>query len=191
MLLSKALQTWLAHSTRTEEVISVYLKCKGKTSKSMLIWNKNPFMKMLIHAVSLFSHWKRMKISQEQSLELQVIRCSLCDLLTKSILQERNRESFFPLFSLKTACEVCSIRLVQPSVSAGSALFRWMTQFLIDVFSKALLVQSLPVLVLFREITNYSANPTQSSPFKPLEEPVPRTAPRYLGEKYNSFDNCS
>lgn len=33
---------------------------------------------------------ERMKISQEQSLEFQVIRCSLCHLLTKSILQESN-----------------------------------------------------------------------------------------------------
>lgn len=40
---------------------------------------------------------------------------------------------------------------------AASALFHWMSQFLIDVFSKALLVQSLPVLVFFREITNCSA----------------------------------
>lgn len=130
---------------------------------------------------------ERMKISQEQSLEFQVIRCS--HLLTKSILQERNRESnvFSSLF-FENGLWGLSGSYNRPSLPA---LFRWMSQFLIDVFSKALLAQSLPVLVLFREITNYSANPTQSSPFKPLEEPVPRTAPRYLGEKYNSFDDCS
>ena len=55
-------------------------------------------------------------------------------------------------------------------LSPGSALLHWMSQVLIDVFSKALLVQSLPVLVLFREITNCSANPSPS--FKHLEEPV-------------------
>lgn len=54
-------------------------------------------------------------------------------------------------------------RAVRLSVSPGSAPFRVMTQLLIDVFSKALLVQSLPVLVFFREITNCSANPSQSS----------------------------
>lgn len=54
-------------------------------------------------------------------------------------------------------------RAVRLSVSPGSAPFRVMSQLLIDVFSKALLVQSLPVLVFFREITNCSANPSQSS----------------------------
>lgn len=54
---------------------------------------------------------------------------------------------------------------------------------LIDVFSKALLLQSLPVLVLFREITNCSANPPQSSHFKLLKEPVRRTALEELGQK--------
>lgn len=52
---------------------------------------------------------------------------------------------------------------VRTCVRPGSAWFRWMRPFLIGVFSKALLVQSLPVLVFFGEITNCSANPSQSS----------------------------
>ncbi len=44
MHLSKALQPGL-HIPLGLRKLSVCLKCKGKTSKSMLILNKNPFMK--------------------------------------------------------------------------------------------------------------------------------------------------
>lgn len=67
----------------------------------------------------------------------------------------------------------------------ASALFHWMSQFLIDVFSKALLVQSLPVLVFFREITNCSAK--SISELQTLgRTPSSKTSPRYLGD----FDGC-
>lgn len=124
MHFSKALQPGL-HIPLGLKKLSVCLKCKGKTSKSMLILNKNPFMKKNAYSCSIIIlHWKRMKTSQEQNLEFQVIWCSLYHLLTKSILQEGETvfESnwitkhfffFFPqdlVFSLQTACEGSSVR---------------------------------------------------------------------------------
>lgn len=157
---------------------------------------------MLIHAVSLFSverGWKQARDRISRSYGAVLIICSQ----SPSVESERVRQVgvfesdwitflflffFHPLsrnlIFFPCACESSSVRRSNClSVSPGSALFHWMSQFLIDVFSKALLVQSLPVLVLFREITNYSANPSQRSHFKHLEEPVLRTAPRYSGEK--------
>lgn len=51
MHLNKALQPGLHIPFGLRELF-VCQKCRGKTSKSMFIFNKNPFMKMLIHAVS-------------------------------------------------------------------------------------------------------------------------------------------
>lgn len=164
----------------------------------MSILDKNPTMKMLIHAVSLFSTergWKqaRNKFWSSRSYGAVLIICSLNPSfrrLKHSGVFETNwiRKPFFSephLFPCKQHVRVLLwvSQTVCLPVSPGLALFHWMSQFLIDVFSKALLVQSLPVLVFFREITNCSANPSQSSHFKLLEEPVLRTAPRYLGEK--------
>lgn len=158
---------------------------------------------MLIHAVSLFSTergWKqaRNRIWSSRSYGAVFMICSLNPSFRRvrqSWVFESNwiMKPFF--FFLKTSSFLCKqhgrvplwdSQAVCLPVSPGLALFHWMSQFLIDVFSKALLVQSLPVLVLFREITNCSANPSQSSHFKHLEEPVPRTAPRYLGEKFHT-----
>lgn len=88
MHLSKALQPGL-HIPLGLRKLSVCLKCKGKTSKSKLISKKDPFLKTLIHAVSLFSTERRWKQARNWSLEFQVVRCSLYDLLSKSILQRR------------------------------------------------------------------------------------------------------
>lgn len=169
-------------------------------------------MKMLIHAVSLFSierGWKqaRNRISNFRSYGAVFIICSLNPSFRRArqtwVLETTwiTKPFFFHFsFFLKTSSFLCKQHVRVPvwdsravclPVSPGSALFHWMSQFLIDVFSKALLVQSLPVLVLFREITNCSANPSQSSHFKHLEEPVLRTAPRYLGEKCDNFDDGS
>lgn len=201
MHLSKALQPSL-HIPSGLRKLSVCLKCREKTSESMFIFNKNPFMKMLIHAVSLFSTergWKqaRNRIWSSRSFGAVFIICLLKPSF-RSVRQPWVFESnwitnpFFPSFLSKQHVRVplWESETVCLLVAPVSALFHWMTQFLIDVFSKALLVQSLPVLVLFREITNCRANPSQSSYSKHLVEPVLRTAPRYLGEKYNIFD-CS
>lgn len=156
-------------------------------------------MKTLIHAVSLFSiegGWKQARnwIWSSRSYGAVFIICSLnpslrsvrqswvfeSNWITKPFSSSRprlfsaNQRVRVPLRDSQTVCL---------PVSPGLALFHWMSQFLIDVFSKALLVQSLPILVLFGEITNCSANPSQSSHFKHLEEPVLRTTPRYLGRK--------
>lgn len=160
-------------------------------------------MKMLIHALPLFSierEWKqaRDRIWSSRSYGAVFIIFSLnpsSRRMRQFWVFESNwltKLSFFPPPSSKPhlfcansmwrfLCEILKLSVCH--VSPGSALFHWMSQFLIDVFSKALLVQSLPVLVLFREITNCSANPSQSSHFKHLEEPVLTTPPRYLGLK--------
>lgn len=179
---------------------------KGKLLKVCQFLNKNPFMKMLIHAVSLFSTergWKQARNTfwSSRSYGAVLIIRSLnpsFESLKHSGVFETNwiRKPFSSephLFSCKQHVRVLlwDSQAVCLPVSPGLALFHWMSQFLIDVFSKALLVQSLPVLVFFREITNCSANPSQSSHSKLLEEPVLRTAPRYLGEKCSIFDDCS
>lgn len=183
MHLSKALQPGL-HIPLGLRKLSVCLKCKGKTSKSILILNKNHFMKMLIHAVSLFSTdrgWKHARNSIWSSRSYGAVFIIF--------LTELHPSGWWgPIFPLKTSSLLCKRYVTAPlwdslPVSSGSALFHWMSQFLIDVFSKALLIQSLPVLVLFREITNCSANPPQSSHCKHMKEPVLRTALRYLGRK--------
>lgn len=84
------------------------------------------------------------------------------------------------IVSLQAACEGSSVTFSK----CLSARLSWLSSVppdesvLIDVFSKALLVQSLPVLVFFWEITNCSANPSQSNHLEYLEEPVLRTSPR-------------
>lgn len=155
-------------------------------------------MKMLIHAVSLFPierGWKqaRNRIWSSRSYGEVFIICSLNPSFRRarqSWVFESNWIMKPFLFSLKThlfsansmwgflLCDTLKL-----PVSPGSVLFHWMSQFLIDVFSKALLVQSLPVLVLFREITNCSANPSQSSHFEHLRRTCPHNCSKVLGRK--------
>lgn len=95
----------------------------------------------------------------------------------------------FFFFFLKTSTFLCKHVWGLCDLLKMSVCLSWLSSVplnelvLIDVFSKALLLQSLPVLLLFREITNCSANPPQRSHFKLLKEPVRRTAPEELGQK--------
>lgn len=61
-------------------------------------------------------------------------------------------------FFLQTVSEASSMGVLKLALAPVSALFHWMSQLLIDVSSKALLIQSSLVLVLFREIINCRAN---------------------------------
>ena len=160
-------------------------------------------MKTPTHAVSLFSierGWKqaRNRMWSSRSYGAVFIICSLnpsSRRARQSWVSESNWKT--KPFSSLSKLHLWKQRVKVPSqtacaaLSPGSALFHWMSQFLIDVFSKALLVQSLPVLVLFREITNCSANPSQSSHFKHLKNLPSELLQGTWATKYDNFDDCS
>lgn len=138
---------------------NVCLKCKGETFERVSIFKKGGKMLMLMqyHCSPL----KGFKTGQGPTSG-STSSCSPagrgCCRVFESIWDEVRLSSpdsslsarGLPGFLLLDWHAVCL-------ALAASALLHWMSQFLIDVFSKALLVQSLPVLVFFREITNCSA----------------------------------
>lgn len=112
MHLSKALQLGLRIPLGLRK-LSVCLKCKGKTFKSMLILNKNPFMKMLMHAVSFSSErwWKqaRNRICSSRSYGAVFMICSLNPSF-RSVRRVCVFESNWimkPFFFLKTSSFLC------------------------------------------------------------------------------------
>lgn len=186
MHFSKALQPGLHIPPGVEEVFHPS-RVQRKTSESVSILNKNLIFEKgeeegggrgcLCSCSIIALHWKGQRNKPGTDSRFYVVVFAKPILRRGRVggvggvaesLKVTGMKRAFPLHT--TASPLCVLRARVPPAGPAprhslslslspptSAPFHWMSQFLIDVFSKALLVQSLPVLVFFGEITNCSA----------------------------------